>query len=153
MNDIPGVGKGHRIADLLKDRQQMRERILRHRGGVPRPQIPKDVVQRGALDELHRVEGPVLFVGRQIVDRHDVRVFQLPRQFRFLREALEDLRIHARLIQGHFHGHGAIDAQIRGSQDGAHAAAGDFAAQRVAFPGMQLGDSGQRPDLRLGLGR
>ena len=87
------MGVGHRLADLLEDRQEPRQvvgrgRRARQQGG-----------QGPALDQLHGEEGPAVGEGAQLVDRHDAGVLELAADLRLLDEPAEDLGVVAVLLQ------------------------------------------------------
>src|SRR5262249_25285285 len=100
----------------------------------------KAVVQAAALHVGHReVRRPLVLA--DLVDRHDVRVVQLRRRLGLAAEALP-LRLAGQLaVEDHLHRDGAVEADLAGLPDHAHAAAGDLLQKLVV---AQVADAGAR---------
>jgi hypothetical protein len=118
------MGEPDGIANLLKHRQQLRQRIRLHC-------VLQDLTERDALDQLHRVKQLAAFVHAKLVHRHDAGMLQTRRHPRFLDEA-ERLRFRQRCVRrNHLHRHRAGQVTIHRGQHLAHPAASDLRANFV----------------------
>ena len=140
----------------------MGEGILGNGRRVARPDLCQDLEKGHAFHKLHRVKRPALFIHGQIVDRHDVRVLQLPGQFGFLGEPAEDQRVRHCFLESDLHGHRPLDVEILGLENRTHATACYFLAHRVKmlpffnrlFRGKrQIGSRGESEGCAVGGGR
>jgi hypothetical protein len=118
------------------------------------------VVQRGALDELHRQKRLTVAGLSEVEDAHDVRALELADQLGLALEA----RPHVRIVGEHpaqeLQRDGALQVDVRGPVDVAHATRGEVAfdleaavEQRAGLqPLVSLGGGGdgRRDLLRLG---
>ena len=106
--------------------------------------------QRLALDELHRVVVHAAFAA-DAVDRDDVRVVQARRRLGFVLEALQLPRVHRRGEGQHLERDAAVQRNLLGLVDDAHAAAADFADQAEvaerAVEGVAVAVGRARDDL------
>ena len=121
VDHAPGVGIGHRLADLLEDRQEPRPVVRRVLAGLQ---------QRGqgaALDQLHGEVEPAVGEPAQLVDRDDPRVLELAADLRLLDEPADHLGVVAVLLQQHLDGQVAAEVDVAALEDRPHAAAGDLA--------------------------
>ena len=122
----PGVGVGHRLADLLEDREEPRPVVRRV---LPRLQ------QRGqgaAPDQLHGDVEPPVGEPAQLVDRDDPRVLELAADLRLLDEPADHLGVVAVLLQEDLDGQVAAEVDVAALEHDAHAAPGDLAEELVA---------------------
>ncbi len=106
-----GVGKGDGVGHLHQDLQVLGQRLA-PQVGVPGP----------PLDPLHRVEQRAILVLAQVVDRHDVRVFQFARHHGFAQEFLARTQIGLLVRPQHLDRHGAVDGRLASGRHQAHAA-------------------------------
>ena len=126
MDHAPGVGVGHRLADLLEDREEPRPvvrrvlAVLQQRGQGPAP------------DQLHRDVEPAVGKLAQLVDRDDPRVLELAADLRLLDEPADHLGVVAVLFQDDLDGQVAAEVDVAPLEDRAHPAAGDLAHELVA---------------------
>ena len=128
MDHAPRVGIGHRLADLLEDRQEPRA------GPCLPGSVALGLEQRGQgppLDQLHGEVRPAVGEGPQLVDRHDPRVLQLAADLRLLDEPAHDLGVALVRLQQHLDGQVAAQVDVAALEDRPHAAAGDLALELV----------------------
>jgi hypothetical protein len=84
------------------------------------------VVQRSPPNQLHRIERPAVGLDSQLVDRHDVRMLELPRDLGFFVEPRDQLGRLERAGEHFLDGHVAAQERIVSKQHASQAAAGDF---------------------------
>jgi hypothetical protein len=94
-------------------------------------QLVQHLLQAAAVNHFHGEEQASLSVGAQLVDGHDVGMFEPSGDLRFLDEThfLAWIGLVEQILDGHF----AADVAIDGAEDGAHAAAGDLAFEQIAL--------------------
>ena len=143
-----GVGVGHRLADLLEDREEPRPVVGRA------PARRQQRRQGAAPDQLHREERPAVGEAPQLVDRDDARVLELAADLRLLDEPADHLGVVAVLLPEDLDGEVAAEVGVAPLEDRPHAAPGDLAdelvARRLARDVGHLGRSG--PDQPRVLG-
>ena len=126
VDDAPGVGVRHRLADLLEDREEPGPVVRRVFAGLQ---------QRGqgsAPDQLHRDIQPAVREPADLVDRDDTRVLELAADLGLLDEPADHLGVVAVLLQDDLDGQVAAEVDVPALEDRPHAAAGDLADQLVA---------------------
>ncbi len=128
VDHAPRVGIGHRLADLLEDRQEPRPVLGRVLAGL------QEGRQRAALDQLHGDEQPAVGEPSQLVDRDDPRMLELAADLGLLDEAAHHLGPVAMLLQQDLDGQVAAEVDVAPLEDGPHAAPGDLAQELVAAP-------------------
>ena len=79
---------GDGVADLLKDGEQLAERVPLNSLCIARPQRIEHLLEARPVHELHRVKRPAGRVEAELVDRDDVGVFELPGDLRLGEESL-----------------------------------------------------------------
>ena len=126
MDDAPRMGKRDRIRDAHQDPQ-----ILRQGRGLD------DFRPGRAAHPFHGVEQRAGIVRTEIVDRHDVRVFQITRHDGLRQELGAVVRIVLDLRFQHLERDGAIDGRLPGGVDHPHAPLADHVQQFVI---RRLGD-------------
>ena len=145
MDHAPGVGVGHRLADLLEDPQEPRA------VGLGRRPVGQELGQGAALDQLHREVRPGVGESTQLVDRHDARVLELAGDLRLLDEPADQLGLVAVRLEQDLDGQVAAEVGVAPLEHGAHAAAGDL-AQGAGTAGRpeHVGHLGRRAAGRSG---
>ena len=120
----PGVMCGvQAVGDVGHDRGRLLRRE-RPGGGDPLAQVV-------AVDEPHGdVRAPIALA--VVVDRNDVGVLDRRRGSRLAQEALANARIPEQSRRDHLQRHGAVEAQLRGLVDDAHATATGDAFHPIA---------------------
>ena len=96
--------------------------------GRQRPAVDA-VLQRLALEQLHRDEGPAAVVA-DFVDGADVRVVQRRGGARFALESRQRLRVARPLVGQELQGHRPVQARVLGPVDDAHAATAELLQMR-----------------------
>ncbi len=81
------------------------------------------------LDQLHREIGTAVAEGAQLVNGHDARMLQLPRDLGFLDEAANHLGLVAMRFEENLHRQVATEVGITALENGSHAAASDLAEE------------------------
>ena len=110
---------------------------------VPVPYPVKYGAKRYSIYEFHCVEDFSIRVHAKIMDRHDVRMFQLPHYLRFLDEA-QQIPVHSEnLLLEHFHRDAAAELLVPCLEDDPHPTFSHLAAHLV-FPTMRIGEQRQR---------
>ena len=105
------------------------------------------IVFEGApLDELHGQERPAIGEGADLVDGRNAGMLQLAGDARLAEEALGGWRIGRVALGQQLDGDVAIEGDVAGAVDDAHAAVADLVKQLVAR-------RAERRDGRLGAGR
>ena len=95
MYDTAMVRVGERVADLEEDLDAALDAL--DRAGVA---LLEPLAERDALHELHREVGHAVLIDRELVDRDDVRVLELPVHLRFGDEAVAIERLaRVRLVE------------------------------------------------------
>ncbi len=126
MDDPPAVGVGHRLADLLEDREELHAIFI---GASARLQHRR---QGAAPDELHRDEQPAVGEASQLVDRRDPGVLELAADLGFLDEPAHHLGVVAVLLPDHLDGEVPAEVEVAPLEDRAHPAPGQLADELVA---------------------
>jgi len=141
VNDSLAVGEGNGVADLLKDDEQMGEGVFGDRLGLLHEEIVEHLAQRDAAHVFHGVKDALLIIDAQFVDGDDIRVLELAGDLGLGDEAHH---VVGRIALEHdFHGDVALDGDLAGVEDRAHAALGDYVADFVflfaqEFRGQEL---------------
>jgi len=148
MNHAPAVREPDRVADFLENGEKAGERIPGPLAGTAPGDDLEDLSQRRPLDHFHGVENLIVFIDAQFVEGHDIRMFELAGNLRFLDEAHQCLRPGIR--QHHFHRDGAPRRRLVGIEDRAHSALGNEAADLVLSLAQKLRRKGAAHDGSLG---
>ena len=106
MDDPSAVGVGHRLADLLEDREELHP-IL---GGASARLEQRR--QGAAPDELHRDEQPAVGEAAQLVDRRDPGVLELAADLGLLDEPADHLGVVAVLLPDHLDGEVPAEVEV-----------------------------------------
>ena len=114
MHDSARMGEGHASATFIQISRFSSKLFL------------DDVVPGRALDALHRVEQHARVVLAQVVDRHDVRMFQIAGHDGFGEEGPAGIGLLGLFGLDLLQGHGAVDRGLPGVVDDAHAAFAQF---------------------------
>ena len=126
VDHAPRVGVGHRLADLLEDREESHPVLVRA------PARRQQRRQGAAPDQLHRDEQPAVGEPAQLVDRDDPRVLELAADLRLLDEPADHLGVVAVLLPDHLDGQVAAEVEVAALEDRAHPAPGELADELVA---------------------
>jgi hypothetical protein len=125
VEDVVGMGAGHRLANRLVHGQQP---APVGRGVVAPPEKP---FEGAPLDEFHHQERPTVGQPARLVDRRDAGVLELPGDPGLGEEALGGRRV-GRVVAGQeLDGHVPAEGGVAGAVDDAHAAAADLLKQFV----------------------
>ena len=128
VEDPPAVGEVDRLRDLQEDLDEAGDREVRHRLRVAAAERAEDVGERAPADVAHRAERRAA-LGDEDVERHDVRVLELPEDPRLVEEA----RASDGIVSLHdLEGDVAAERGVAREEDGAHAALGEEARDLVA---------------------
>ena len=148
VDHAPRVGVGHRLADLLEDREEPHPVLVRA------PARRQQRRQGAAPDQLHRDEQPAVGEAPQLVDGDDPGVLELAADLRLLDEPADHLGVVAVLLPDHLDGEVPAEVEVAPLEDRAHPAPGELAdelvARRLARDVGHLGRSG--PDQPRVLG-
>jgi hypothetical protein len=129
MDHVVGVGVAQRLGDCFDERQ-----------GVELAGEGQPLVERLPLDELHGQKRPAVGEGRHAVDGRDAGVLQLRGDACFFDEARRRRRSDGITGLQDLDGDLAVQLEVAGAADVAHAAAADAFAQLVArHDGGQVG--------------
>ena len=126
VDDPSAVGVGHRLADLLEDREELHPILIR---------APARLQQRrqgAAPDELHRDEQPAVGEASQVVDRRDPGVLELAADLGLLDEPADHLGVVAVLLPDHLDGEVPAEVEVAPLEDRPHPAPGQLADELVA---------------------
>ena len=123
VDDTPGVGVGHRLADLLEDPQEARQ-VLRRIGP-----LLQDCLEGPPLDQFHGEVGPTIGEGPQFVHRDCAGVLELARDPRFHDEPSDQRGLIAVPLEQDLDSQVAAQGDVAALEDGPHATAGDLAEE------------------------
>jgi hypothetical protein len=137
------VGKGQRLADLLKDRQKARLAV----GGVGAG--GEQIGQSVSLDQFHGEVEAAVGQPSQGMDRRDGGVLQLAEHLCLLQEAALQVSPTQVVIKQDFHRQGALQDRVAGAVDNAHAATAQFLAQLQVAGAPRGKSSGRRRGQRI----
>jgi hypothetical protein len=117
VQDAAAVRERDRVAHLEEDLEEIGQKVrveARRAGPVQR------VLERLALNELHADETRAALVATELVNGHDVRMFELPGDARFLHEASHVGVAHRFLGRQHLDGDVALELPIVSSNHRPH---------------------------------
>ena len=118
------------------------------RGAEVLPEAGQLILEAAAVDQLHAEEVLALVLA-DLVDRHDVRVVEVGRRLGLLAKPLDGVVVEP-VRQDHLQRDRAVEADLPGAVDDAHAAVGDLGLQLVV---AEVTDAEREPrDRRFGLG-
>ena len=126
MDHPSAVGVGHRLADLLEDREESHPILI---GTSARLQQRR---QGAAPDQLHRDEQPAVGEAPQLVDRGDPGVLELAADLGLLDEPADHLGVVAVLLPDHLDGEVPAEVEVAPLEDRPHPAPGQLADELVA---------------------
>ena len=131
------MSKGDGIADALENLEIFRQGLFAN-----------DLVPRCPLHALHCVKETILRVISQLVNRHDVGMFQLARNDRLRQKLVALTRILRHVGLEHFDRDSAINRSLTSGIDNAHAALAKL-SQQVIISAVIRGDLGFAESARL----
>ena len=126
VDDAPGVGVGHRLADGLEDGEKAGEVV---RGRLALRQQRR---QRPPLHQLHREIGPAVGERAQLVDRHDAGMLELAADLRFLHEPPHQLGLLLVALEQDLDRQVAAEVRVAALEHRPHPAPRDLAEKLVA---------------------
>ena len=130
MDHVPRMGIRHRVADADEDVEQPAQRVIAFL-------VFQDFGEAAALDHLHREETAAIRMHAELMDRHDVGMFELAGDLGLFDEA--GLHVVVGMVEQKLDGDFAANVLIDGPHDRPHAAARDFAFDlviRLRFQGF-----------------
>ena len=127
------MGESDGVADRLKRLQQFPKTDVAVTLGVSFAAEADDlIVQRAVSHESHRVERDLILRSQaELVNRHDVRMLQLPGDPGFPRKAFDGERIEQPFTAYLLDGHGPVECGILGDRNDSQSAAGMRSRQLV----------------------